>query len=224
MPLLDGALRKLYLRLERHGVEVIDLLPVFLEARVHDFEGQVPSEATPYQDLVFLRQDVHWSSYGSMLAAQVLGRRVRAYPWYPDTLRSHGRAVLVEEVRWQQRHGSIAGSMIEAGKLDSGTEMEHFPLRDVRIDGERWSLNDRTSPVAVLGDSYRRLAYGFPQQLLKELGYRVEQVTVPMGNQSGQLRKLRLRSDKLEGKRLVIWQIATPAFLGQSMWAAVDVF
>ncbi len=219
-PLLDGLLREFYLRLERHGIEVVDLLPSFLEQRFQSVEEGLPEGLTSYRDLIFRRQDDHWSTHGAAVAARVVGERVRRYPWYRETVRRFGRAVLVEETVWRAFHGSIGRRML---KRDPSLPPGAFPQHRVRIEGEEWSFNDRTSPVTLLGDSFSLNQHGFPDHLLRELGYRVDTISVPGGNQSAQLKTLRLRGDRLAGKRLVIWETDVSLLTGQRKWVPVDV-
>lgn len=218
--ILDLGLRELYLRLEQAGVEVLDLLPEFLEHRTRAFAGDLPDDLAHPEELVFRRQDVHWSSYGSELAARAVAERVRAYPWAADLERQMGRAVLVESVEWRRGHGSIVASMIRRGQLrPEDAPLEVYRHYDARIRGERWSVYDPSSPVVLLGDSFSRPDYSFPQHLLKELGFRVDVLAVPLGNQSAQLGRL-ARNRDVRAKRLVVWQIAAEAFVGQRKWRA----
>ena len=225
-PILDGYLREFYLQLERRGVEVLDLLPLFLEhPRQPWAEGHVPlpTDLDTDDELVFRRQDVHWSTHGSALAARAIAERVHAYGWWETTQRRQGRAHIQDRTRYLHEHGSITASLIKAGRLEPSEPKEYFLFRDAHIVGERWSLNDRSSPVVLLGDSFSRPEHGLPQQLLVELGFRVDRITVPMGNQSGQLQRLKLRGDGLAGKRLVIWQIHSQAMVGHQKWRRITV-
>ena len=72
--------------------------------------------------------------------------------------------------------------------------------------GERWSRDDRRSPIVVIGTSYTLPIYGLTDGLLRELGFRVDRVTVAGGDPLLPLRRLRGRSESgPETKKLVIW-------------------
>ncbi|MEM1245583.1 MAG: hypothetical protein AAGK22_04390 [Acidobacteriota bacterium] len=215
---LDLGLRELYLRLEESGVEVLDLLPLFREQRSRSFGDSVPDDLQFDEELVFRRQDVHWSSFGSELAAAAVAERIRRYPWAAEIGQQMGRARLVESRPWRRQHGSIVASMIRRGQLsEMEAPLEVYPRYDARIEGERWTFYDPSSPIVLLGDSFSRPEHSFPQHLLKELGYRVDVLAVPLGNQSAQLGRL-ARNRDLRSKRLVVWQIAAEAFVGQKKW------
>ena len=51
-------------------MEVIDLLPAYLEAR-----------AEPGDDL-YLAQDTHWTDRGLRMAAELIAARIKRFPWY----------------------------------------------------------------------------------------------------------------------------------------------
>src|SRR5439155_6005772 len=67
--------RKFLASLAEKGVEVVDLLPIFLAART-------PGESSAEQP-IFQRQDTHWTDRGLRIAADVIAARIKRYPWYP---------------------------------------------------------------------------------------------------------------------------------------------
>ncbi len=217
----DVGLRELYRHLEERGVEVLDLLPAFLAERARVRRGRAPADA-PTTELVVLRQDIHWSSFGSELAAREIARRIRRYEWAEELFQSLGRAELVEDVRWHRNVGSIFAGLRRQERVPEGVQPLPWSRRVSHIVGERWSRRDPESPIVLLGDSFSRPEYSLPQHLLRELGFRVDRFSVPSGNQSGQLARLAQRRD-VRSKRLVIWQIAAPAWVGIQKWRATDL-
>jgi len=216
-PLLDGRLRRFYAALEAAGVEVLDLLPTFLERR---YDGPI-DPADGRRELLFRWQDPHWTTYGSSVAAAQIAQRVRRYSWFEDIAVQQGEALLEEVVSRKERHGYIAQRMLGRGLLPAETPKERVRQVQVRIPGEIWSFNDRASPIVLLGDSFASRAHGLPDQLLKQLGFRVDAITVPGGEPTGAVKALRFRGDRLAGKRLVIWEITVYALNGD--WRPVEI-
>ncbi|MBN2037615.1 MAG: hypothetical protein JW768_12810, partial [Chitinispirillaceae bacterium] len=68
--------RKLLADLQKNGIEVIDLMPLFLKARADDPISREP---------VYQRQDTHWTYRGLQAAAQAIADRIRSYSWYQAT-------------------------------------------------------------------------------------------------------------------------------------------
>ncbi|MFN7971490.1 MAG: hypothetical protein U0166_03935 [Acidobacteriota bacterium] len=220
-PLLDYRLRQLYLRLEKEGVEVLDLLPTFL---VHRYEyAPGTRRRTPrYAQLLYMRQDPHWSAYATDLAASVLARRIARYPWFPDVVTRFGRAHVETSVTPVKAPGFTAQELIKAGRLDAGYPPDRFFFFHARIAGERWSHDDATSPILLMGDSFAMPYWGLPDQLLARLRMRVDLVAVAGGVQSSQLRAVQLRNG-LDGKRLVVWEICAHSLINISQWTPTDL-
>ena len=215
-PLLDWRLREVYAALGAAGVEVLDLLPVFLEQR-----DQGPIDEDGRRELIFHWQDVHWTTWGTEVAAGEIARRVRRYPWFEQVAARQGRAIFDKTVTRGRLHGSIVRRLIDRGRLPADTPEEPRRRVKVRIRGEQWSFNDRASPIVLLGDSFSLPRFGLPDQLLENLGFRVDAVTVAGGLPTGGPKALAFRGDRLAGKRLVIWEIASYALAAD--WRPVDV-
>ncbi len=214
-PLLDRHLRAFYAALEAAGVEVLDLLPAFLERR---FDGPLDGDR---RELLYRWQDTHWTAHGAAVAGAAIAERVERYPWFSEVAAGMGEARWQEYTAWEEQHGSVVRHLLRQGRLAAGTPKERVRRVRVRIEGERWSFEDRASPVLLLGDSFSLPQYGLPDQLLKHLGFRVDPVTVGGGLGAGALKALRFRGDRLAGKRLVIWEITAYALAED--WRPVDV-
>ena len=219
-PLLDGRLRDFYAALAEAEVEVLDLLPTFLERR---YGAPIPGAPPPGREMLYQWQDPHWTPRGAAVTAELVAARVQRYPWFAAVAASQGEAQWVESSTWIERHGSIALRLIRDGKAQSDLPRDRWRQHTVRITGERWSFNDRQSPLVLLGDSFSGPAYGFADQLLKNLGFRVDSVVVAGGLPTAGLKALRFRGDKLAGKRLVIWEMTAYSLQVQERWRPVDV-
>jgi hypothetical protein len=71
--IINPFFRKFLKDVQASGIEVIDLLPLFLAAKKDD---AVAGEG------VYQKQDTHWTSRGIEIAARVIADRIKQYQWY----------------------------------------------------------------------------------------------------------------------------------------------
>jgi len=221
--LYDGHFRRFLLALEEHGIEVVDLLPVLRRHPHRDFSGELPPGVAIFRETVFRRQDSHWTTYGSGQAAAAIAERIRRFAWFAEVAQVQGRARLVSEVEWKRRLGPIARRLQAAARPPAEIEPELYLRRRVRIVGERWSFEDRHSPVLLIGDSFVQPQHGLADHLLEELGFRVDRIGVSGEIPSGALTALAYRGDSLDGKRLVIWVFASYSLNRWRQWQPVPM-
>lgn len=207
-PLMDVYLRRFYLELEENGVEVVDLLPAFLANR-YGLGPPRGKRKRRYLEMLYMNQDPHWAGLATRVAGTVLAERIKQYPWYPETAALQGRAHVINADSEVKQLGATAQQLVEKGKLDIRHPREHFIRTLAYIDGETWSFEDPGSPILLLGDSYSIPYWGFPDEMLRRLRFRVDLIAVEGGYQSSQLRALKLRGNGLQGKKLVIWELST---------------
>ncbi len=202
-PLLDWRLRSFFEVLEQQGIEVVDTLPLFLEGRTQPVTGE--TDPPSQEEHVFRRHDTHWTPYGASLIAEALGTRIRQYPWFAEVTQAQGQATLVESVEWKEMRGNLGMKLIDAGKVELSDPKEWFRARTVLIEGETESMDNRDSPILLMGDSFCLPEHGLPDHLLRNLGFRVDRVSISGGYLSSMLQALRMRDDGMAGKKLVIW-------------------
>ncbi|MCG8456163.1 MAG: hypothetical protein MI919_07765 [Holophagales bacterium] len=236
-PFLDWRLRTFYLALEEEGIEVVDLLPAFLDPpppppmpgieappRPAAAPGGLPTSSL---ELLFRLQDRHWTPLGAQVAAGVLAARIRRFPWFDEAGQAMGRGVIVDSWALEHERGPIAEGLVRSGALAADYPDETFLRRRTQIEGELWSFEDPGSPILLLGDSFASRHYGFRDALLAELGFRIDAITLPGGRPSSQLQALRLRSSgsghPLAGKRLVVWQFSAAAFAHWHRWRPIPL-
>jgi SGNH hydrolase-like domain, acetyltransferase AlgX len=124
-------------KLQRQGVEVVDLVTLF--HRVRDAE----QAGDPY----YLARDTHWTPKGAELAAEAVAQRLRSLGWAPQpTMQFRTRKVRVK------RYGDIL-EMIEP----RGTPA-FFPAEEVQCD----QVVDDTGGLLAASDSERPGTYRFP--------------------------------------------------------------
>jgi len=202
--------------LAARGVEVVDLLPVFLAHR-HDRRGPL-----------YCKTDTHWSGRGVALAAATILGKLDDPAW----LRSLPRLNSATRIRPFTITGDLARmlnpdkpvretlTLTFLGKSNNGGRPIPTPL-------------SRTSPVLVTGDSHTLVFHdptlhaagaGLPDHIAAGLGIPVDLVGVRGSGATATRISLLRRKDNLKGKKLVIWCFSireyTESFSG---WRKVPV-
>jgi hypothetical protein len=199
LPVLNPYGRKMLMELTQAGVEVVDLLPVFLKAR---------TERQPGEEPIYQPQDTHWTDRGLRLAAKIIAERIKKYPWYED-LEKSAIDFTAEEVAFKLR-GDLVSRLApkEQPRYQPDTRLGHkvkFP------DGTLYN-DDLNSPIVLLGDSFTGVFQrtpcrnaGVSAHIAKEIRYPLDLV-MSYGGGPG-VRKVLLRRgvEDLQKRRLVIW-------------------
>jgi hypothetical protein len=192
--------RKFLLSLSRAGVEVVDLLPAFIEAKSAKNAGAEP--------LLFQRQDTHWTDRGLRLAADRLSARIKKYPWYPPLAR-HGRAFSQRETKFT-RFGDLQSRLPEAEqkKYTPETLIAHQVLG---ADQQLYD-DDPDSPVVLLSDSFGGVYEltdaehaGVSAHVARGISYPLDLVMSYGGGPNVRHKLLRRGREALATKKLVIW-------------------
>jgi alginate O-acetyltransferase complex protein AlgJ len=199
LPVLNPYGRKLLLELTRAGVEVVDLLPAFLEAR---------SERKPEDEPLYQPQDTHWTDRGLRLAAKIIAGRIKQYPWYQDLSKS-AVDFSVEKVTFKLR-GDLVSRLAprEQPKYEPDTRVGH----KVKLPDGTLYNDDLDSPIVLLGDSFTGVFQRTPCRNAGVSAHIAEQIRYPLdlvmsyGGGPG-VRKVLLRRgvEDLKKRRLVIW-------------------
>ena len=191
--------RKFLLDLSDRGVEVLDLLPAFLDER------NARSSEPLYQV-----QDTHWTSRGLELAARLVAKRIQNYGWYKG-LATHHQTYTTKNESFT-RHGDLVSRLPEAERagISPETLVGHQVLSP---DGSLYD-DDPDSPIILLGDSFTGVYQlmdcehaGVSAHLAKELGYPVDLVMSYGGGPNVREKLLKRGLDKLGSKKLVIWMM-----------------
>ena len=194
--------RKFLYEVGRAGVEVVDLLPVFLKARREHETGI---------EEVYQRQDTHWTSRGIRLAAGTIAERIRKYPWYAD-LEKQCMDLGVKDTSFT-RYGDLHSRLPEEQK--QGYRPPTLPAQQVLMpDGSLYD-DDPDSPVVVLGDSFTGVFQrtdckhaGISAHIAHRIRYPVDLVMSYGGGPGVRKKLLRRGVENLKQKRLVIWMFA----------------
>jgi alginate O-acetyltransferase complex protein AlgJ len=210
----DPQQQAFYELLGKQGVQVVDLLPMFLEHR-----GEAGG--------MYCKTDSHWSSAAIALAAKAVAERVQDRAW----LKGLKPAKYETEIREQEISGDLARLLNE-----SQPAREALPLSFVGVrEGAALApiATDRESPVLLMGDSHTLVFHdpelfargaGLPDHLALQLGAAVDLIGVRGSGATTTRIELLRRRDNLRGKKLVVWCFSfrefTESFTG---WRSVPV-
>ncbi len=196
VPRLDVYHQEFYGLLRERGIEVVDLLPVFLEKR------------TAADGELYCKTDSHWSGRGVVVAAEAIAGRIAGRPW----LHALSKEVYATEDRSVTITGDLAKMINESEpaseKLTVTLAGRKMGDRVVRIEPAR------DSPVLLMGDSHTLVFHdptlfasgaGLPDHLARRLGFPVDLIGVRGSGATTTRIELLRRQDNLKGKKLVVW-------------------
>jgi hypothetical protein len=182
------------------GVEAIDLLDLFAEARAAARPGQAGAW--------YLARDTHWTNDGARLAAEAVARRIRSLGWAP-----------AGEVRYNLQSTAVLRmgdvlQMLKCPPVETLFEPEQVHcLQVVKQDDGKPYRDDPASPILVLGDSFLRIyerdepgSAGFIAHLAYELDQPLASIVNDGGASTLVRQGLSRKPGLLEGKKLVIWE------------------
>ena len=196
---INPAFRKLVESLSKEGVEVVDLLPVFLQAK----------SASAAEPFLFQHQDTHWTDRGLRLAADVLATRVKRYPWYAE-LAKQKRSYDLKDTSFS-RFGDLQSRLPEAEQKKY--EPETLVAHQVVLSGKPYD-DEPESPVVLLGDSFTGVYQltdaehaGVSAHVARGISYPLDLVMSYGGGPNVRQKLLRRGADALDTKKLVIWMM-----------------
>lgn len=196
---INPASRKLLHSLGKQGVEVVDLLPLFLQAK----------SAPAAEPFLFQHQDTHWTDRGLRLAAEALASRVKQYPWYRE-LSKHERRYALKATTFT-RFGDLQSRLPDAEQKKYVPET--LAAHQVVSGGKPYE-DDPDSPIVLLGDSFTGVYQltdaehaGVSAHVAREIGYPLDLVMSYGGGPNVRQKLLRRGEGALGGKKLVIWMM-----------------
>lgn len=215
LPRLDPADRDFYKLLEREGVRVIDLTPLFLKQRDRS------------KHPLYCKTDTHWSGAGISVAAKAIADRIRDRDW----LKPAERKELTFEMRDVEITGDLARMLDESKPAHETVQVMLVGTKpaDEIVPFEP----SRESPVLLIGDSHTLVFHdptlfargaGLPDQLALEFGFPVDLIGVRGSGANSPRIDLLRRGDNLKGKKLVIWCFSFREFTeSTSGWRKIPV-
>jgi hypothetical protein len=215
-PRIDTAHQAFYDELRESGVDVLDLVPLFLAHRA-DAEGPV-----------YCKQDTHYSPRACVLIAEEIAKQLKDRDWLTAMDR--------------RDYGTRAETITITGDLCRELKTRRPPKEKLAIRrvGEGRDLTpikpDDTSPVLLLSDSHGLVFHagnemhargaGLPDQLAKELGFPVDLLAV-MGSAArparvSLFRRIRRDPGYLKRKKVIIWCFTVREFTNSS-WGVIPL-
>ena len=204
---------KFYDILRAHGVNVLDLTPIFLKNRFTD--------AGP----IYCQQDTHWSGQGCVLAAAAIAEAIGTPVWAAE--------IPKRDLKTETRTIPITGDLWR--DLDD----ENLPKEQLRLTYVNVGVGLpnpyawRASPVVLLGDSHSLVFHagadmhaqgaGLPDHLAHQLGFPVDVVAVRGSGATPSRLNLYRRRDNMKGKRVVVWCLSVREFTEGQGWRKVPV-
>ena len=206
---LDSVHQHFFKLLGDKGVKVLDLAAVFFKEK-----------ANPGSPLLYCKTDSHWSPYACDLAARQIRKMLGSPAWLsgkPDVFKTKMETRTI------------------VGDLTDGKGSEELPARVVQAPGA--ALEDRASPIVLLGDSHtlvfhagedlHGVAAGLADRLAAELGIAVDVVGVRGSGATparvNLMRRAKADPTLLAGKKLVIWCFAAREFTESTGWSVLKL-
>jgi alginate O-acetyltransferase complex protein AlgJ len=210
---LDKMYTDLYTELSKQGVQVLDLIPLFLTAN--------------NKEQLYCKTDTHYSGAGLSLVASEFSKEIKKNDWYAG-VRKKTYAKTKQEI-------SIHGDLAAMEKSDSKETLSlDFVTDSVKDKAE---VPDPDSPVLLLGDSHTLVfsvggdlhshGAGLFDQLSADIKFPVDLLGVRGSGATPSRIKLyqRARKDKLflEKKKIVIWCLSARELTGSGGWKKIPI-
>jgi alginate O-acetyltransferase complex protein AlgJ len=194
--------RKFLRDLQESGVEVIDLLPRFLKAKLDD---QKSFEA------LYQKYDTHWTNRGLQIAAAAIAERIKEYQWFTDAKKS-GLSYLIHDTTFS-RQGDIVDKLPENRRGDYPPVI--LQASQIRTpDGRLFKQNNPVAPILLIGDSFTGVfeivdckSAGVGANIAALTSLPVDIITSWGGGPLVREKMLRSRSNDLGHKRLIIYMM-----------------
>jgi hypothetical protein len=210
--------RKFLADLQKNGIEVIDLLPVFLAAKQDDPKNR---------EHVYQKHDTHWSLRGLQAAAKLIAGRIRQYSWYGGLAKSRISYTLKDTVC--SRPGDIVERLPENER--GGYPADLLAAQQVVApDGAPYKANNPDAPIMLIGDSFTGVfelvdckSAGIGAHLAAETGIPVDVITSWGGGPLVRDKMLHARKNYLPKKRLVVYMmVARDLYNYAQNWQPMD--
>jgi hypothetical protein len=212
--------RKMLRDIQAAGIEVIDVLPAFLEAKKLDTDADAKNKEAVYQ-----KHDTHWTGRGLETAAQLIADRIKQFAWYAE----------VPKVKYTLkdttflRQGDIVDKLAESDKA-SFQAIEIAAKRVYNPDGTPYKGANVDAPVMLIGDSFTGVfelvdckAAGVGAHIAANTGIPIDIVTSWGGGPLVRDKFYRARKNNLDGKRVVIYMMVSRDLYNYSqLWLPLE--
>jgi hypothetical protein len=206
--------RKLFHTMLEQDIEVVDLLPAYLEAAKGDSE------------LLFLPTDGHWSERAQRIAADLIVSRLKRYPFVSTALKQP-LLFHTDQVPPKLQPGN--GYMLEHLTPDEREIVKSYPYPKQSatrtLDRSNQPFNEPDNgPILVIGDSnthFFKLAIapgtGIDALLAERLNLNVSNISMASAT-TQPIKELLRNQEKLKIHKVVIWIVNVESVLLPSGW------
>ena len=210
--------RKILADLQKNGIEVIDLLPRFLEAKAED----ALSTGTVYQ-----KQDTHWTNRGLQIAANLIADRIKQYAWY-SAYENQRKSYTGFDTTFL-RQGDIVERIPEAVRIDYAVDT--LDARQILTPEGKKYKSDPAGPIMLIGDSFTGVfelidckSAGIGANIAQKTGLPVDILTGWGGGPMIMNKMIRIKKNTLGVKRLVIFMMTSRDLYDYSLgWEKLKV-
>jgi len=199
--------------LKGKGISVVDLAPSFLAYR-----------ASHPDELLYSRQDTHWSGAGIQIACIEISKLLNDQKWIQSVAKSTYKSIPTSI----SANGDLA--TMTAGPKPAA---ETLKLNKVTDSSGAVVSSARQSPLVLLGDSHNLIysigddmlatGCGLPENLAAKIGFVPDVVAVRGSGATPARVNLARRGDSLAGKKAVVWCFTVREFTEGQGWRRVPV-
>ena len=210
---LDAADAEFNTILKKNGIDVVDLAPLFLKAR-----SEHPEE------LLYSKEDTHWSGYGIRIAADEIAKKLSVLPGL--TGKPHAKFTGTSQTI------NVVGDLASQPG-DAKSSPETLVLTKVSDANGAPVASFRQSPIVLLGDSHNLIysigedmlatGCGLPENLALKCGISPDVVAVRGSGATPARMNLARRGDNLAGKKVIVWCFTVREFTEGQGWRRVPV-
>ena len=190
-------LRRLLLSLMESDVEVVDLLPGFLQSRATSAET------------LYLSADGHWSDRAQQIASGEIAHRLARYDVVKAAMNLPAR--FTSEASHVSFQGALAEMLTPPQRAEVRAALDATPVTKVTTAAGAPFEEPATSPVVVIGDSFTHYfqllvakGSGIDALLSKAINLGVSNVSAAGGTVEP-IRDFVRRPELLRGRRVVVW-------------------
>jgi alginate O-acetyltransferase complex protein AlgJ len=201
-PLQNASFAKFKTEMEDAGITVIDLAPVMWQAKKSGIE-------------TFLRTDTHWTPAMMELCAKLVAEKLNKNHQLSE------RKKLYQKVPMKVKNQGDIALMLGIEAVETLYPLQQVSINKISYDKSRWQPS-RQAEVLLLGDSFANIyslpgmKWGDSAGLPEQLSYFMQRdIDCILRNDAGAYatrkilsRELRRNRDRLQGKKVVIWEFA----------------
>jgi hypothetical protein len=207
--------RKVVADILEAGIDVVDLLPTFLK-----------NKAADSAEILYQKQDTHWTSTGLNIAADCIAQRIQSFSWYNELAKSKIPYVVRDTVTL--RLGDIVDRLPEE-KRSSYPPVLLKASRVYNPDTTPFK-SDKDALVILIGDSFTGVfesvdckSAGVGAAIAAKTGIPIDIITSWGGGPMVRERLVRQRLQSLGSKKLIIYMmVERDLFNYEQGWSKLD--